>query len=185
MRHQTRWFALLAVLVMLALVVTACPSAAPTTEPVPAEPAAPAEPAPAEPAPAEPSEPATETKVAFVYVAPIGDLGWTWAHDQGRLMLEEELGVETAYVENVPEGPDAARVIRDFAEKGYNPIITTSFGFMDPTIEVAQEYPDTWFVHISGYKTAPNVSTVFAGIEEARDLSGLVAGAATESNIVG
>jgi len=169
---------------MLALVATACPAATPTTEPAPAapveEPAAPAE----EPAaPAE--EPAAETKVAFVYVAPIGDLGWTWAHDQGRLMLEKELGVETAYVENVPEGPDAERVIRDFAEKGFNPIITTSFGFMDPTINVAQEYPDTWFVHVSGYKTAENVSTIFGGIEEARYLSGLVAGAATESNIVG
>ena len=100
-------------------------------------------------------------------------------------MLEKELGVETAYVENVPEGPDAERVIRDFAEKGFNPIITTSFGFMDPTINVAQEYPDTWFVHVSGYKTAENVSTIFGGIEEARYLSGLVAGAATESNIVG
>jgi basic membrane protein A and related proteins len=180
MRHPTRWFALLAVLVMLALVATACPSATP--EPAPEAPAAPAE-QPA--APAEPAAPATETKVAFVYVAPIGDLGWTWSHDQGRLMLEQELGVETAFIENVPEGPDAERVIRDFAEKGYNPIITTSFGFMDPTINVAQEYPDTWFVHISGYKTADNVSTVFAGIEEARYLSGLVAGAATESNIVG
>ncbi len=100
-------------------------------------------------------------------------------------MVEQELGVETAYVENVPEGPDAERVIRDFAEKGFNPIITTSFGFMDPTINVAQEFPDTWFVHISGYKTAENVSTVFGGIEEARYLSGLVAGAATKSNIVG
>lgn len=183
MRHPTRWFALLAVLVMLALVATACPAATPTAAPAPAEqPAAPA--APAE-QPAAPAAPEQETKVAFVYVAPIGDLGWTWAHDQARLMLEKELGVQTAYVENVPEGPDAERVIRDFAEKGFNPIITTSFGFMDPTINVAQEYPDTWFVHISGYKTAENVSTVFGGIEEARYLSGLAAGAATKSNIVG
>jgi basic membrane protein A len=176
---------LLAVLVMLALVATACPAATP--EPAPAEPAAPVEEpaAPAEEPAAPAEEPAVETKVAFVYVAPIGDLGWTWAHDQGRLMLEQELGVETAYIENVPEGPDAERVIRDFAEKGFNPIITTSFGFMDPTINVAQEYPDTWFVHISGYKTAENVSTVFGGIEEARYLSGLAAGAATESNVVG
>jgi basic membrane protein A and related proteins len=170
MRHPTRWFTLLAVLVMLALVAAACPSSTP---------------APAPTAPAAPAAPAEEPKVAFVYVAPIGDLGWTWAHDQGRLMLEQELGAETTYIENVPEGPDAERVIRDFAEKGYNPIITTSFGFMDPTINVAQEYPNTWFVHISGYKTAPNVSTVFGGIEEARYLSGLAAGAATESNIVG
>ncbi|HSN78051.1 MAG TPA: BMP family ABC transporter substrate-binding protein [Anaerolineae bacterium] len=183
MRHQTRLFFLLSVLVMLALVAAACPAATPAPEPAPAapveEPAAPVE------EPAAPAAPATETKVAFVYVAPIGDLGWTWAHDQGRLMLEQELGVETAYVENVPEGPDAERVIRDFAEKGFNPIITTSFGFMDPTINVAQEYPDTWFVHVSGYKTAENVSTIFGGIEEARYLSGLVAGKATKSNKVG
>jgi len=126
-------------------------------------------------------------KIAFVYVAPIGDLGWTWAHDQGRLYVEKELGdkVETAYIENVPEGPEAERVIRDFARKGYKLIFTTSFGFMDPTIAVAQEFPDTWFVHISGYKTAPNVSTVFGRMEQARYLSGLVAGAATKSNIVG
>ncbi len=127
------------------------------------------------------------TQVAFVYVAPIGDLGWTWAHDQGRLALEEEFGdqVETAYVENVPEGPEATRVIRDFAQKGYDVIFTTSFGYMDQTIEVAQEFPDTWFIHVSGYKTAPNVSTVFGRMYRERYLSGLVAGSATESNTIG
>ena len=90
-------------------------------------------------------------KVAFVYVAPIGDLGWTWAHDQARLQLEEELGVETAFVEMVPEGPEGERVIRDFAMKGYDLIFTTSFGYMDATVAVAEEFPDTQFVHISGY----------------------------------
>lgn len=129
--------------------------------------------------------PQEDFKVAFVYVAPIGDLGWTWAHDQGRLMVEEELGVQTAFIENVPEGPDAARVIRDFAQKGYNVIFTTSFGFMDPTIEVAEEFPDVQFVHVSGYKTGPNASNVFGAMEEARYLSGIVAGAATESNVLG
>lgn len=126
-------------------------------------------------------------KVAFVYVAPIGDMGWTWAHDQARLEIEEEFGdqVETAYIENIPEGPEATRVIRDFAQKGYALIFTTSFGFMDPTIEVAKEFPDTWFVHISGYKTAPNVSTVFGRMEIPRYLSGIAAGEATESNIIG
>jgi len=126
-------------------------------------------------------------KIAFVYVAPIGDLGWTWAHDQGRLMVEEQFGdaVETSYIENVPEGPEAERVIRDFAQKGYDLIITTSFGYMDPTVTVAQEFPETWFVHISGYKTADNVSTVFGRMYQPRYLSGLVAGAATESNIIG
>lgn len=179
MRPTRRPLAWLAVLLLASLVLAACPSAAPTP--------APQAPATQPPAPAEQPtpQPATKTKVAFVYVAPIGDLGWTWAHDQGRLMVEKELGVETAYIENVPEGPDAERVIRDFAQKGYNPIFTTSFGFMDPTINVAKEFPNTWFVHISGYKTAPNVSTVFAGIEEARYLSGLVAGSMTKSNIIG
>ncbi|MDP6584914.1 MAG: BMP family ABC transporter substrate-binding protein, partial [Anaerolineales bacterium] len=75
-------------------------------------------------------------KVAFVYVAPIGDLGWTWAHDQARLQLEEELGVETAFVEMVPEGPEGERVIRDFAMKGYDLIFTTSFGYMDATVTI-------------------------------------------------
>lgn len=134
----------------------------------------------------ETTTPAGEpTKVAFVYVAPIGDLGWTWAHDQGRLAVEEIEGVETTYIENVPEGPDAERVIRDFAQKGYKVIFTTSFGFMDPTINVAAEFPDVQFVHISGYKTAPNVSTVFGAMEEARYLSGMVAGAATETGVLG
>jgi len=85
----------------------------------------------------------------------------------------------------VAEGPDAERVIRDFAQKGYKLIITTSFGFMDPTITVAKEFPDVWFVHISGYKTAPNVSTVFGKIEEPRYVSGLVAGKMTRSNKLG
>lgn len=163
-------------LVILGLLLAACapPPAAPATGGEQAEAAKPA---------------AVEgvLKIAFVYVAPIGDLGWTWAHDQGRLALEQEFGdkVETAYVENIPEGPEAERVIRDFAQKGYKLIITTSFGFMDPTITVASEFPDTWFVHVSGYKTAANVSTVFGRMEQARYLSGLVAGAATESNILG
>jgi len=160
----------LAVLLVLALAGAQCPQqppAQPTAEPTKAPPA--------------------KLKVAFVYVAPIGDMGWTYAHDQGRLMVEKEFGdkVETAYIENVAEGPDAERVIRDFAQKGYKLIITTSFGFMDPTITVAKEFPDVWFVHISGYKTAPNVSTVFGKIEEPRYVSGLVAGKMTKSNKLG
>ena len=92
-------------------------------------------------------------------MAPIGDLGWTWAHDQARLQLEEELGVETAFIEMVPEGPEGERVIRDFAMKGYDLIFTTSFGYMDATVAVAEEFPDTQFVHISGYKQTSNSST--------------------------
>ena len=126
-------------------------------------------------------------KVGFVYVGPVGDLGWTYAHDQGRLALEEAIpNVETGYQENVPENPaDAERVIRQFAQDGYDVIFTTSFGYMDPTINVAQDFPDTTFIHISGFKTAPNVGTGFGKIEEPRFVSGQLAGAMTESNQIG
>jgi basic membrane protein A len=126
-------------------------------------------------------------KVAFVYVGPIGDLGWTWAHDQGRLELEKNIpNVETAYQENVPENAaDAERVIRGFAQQGYEVVFTTSFGYMDPTINVAKDFPDTVFIHISGYKTAENVGTAFGKIEEPRYVSGLVAGRMTTSNQLG
>jgi len=126
-------------------------------------------------------------KVAFVYVASIGDLGWTWAHDQGRLAIEEEFGdkVETAFIELVAEGPESEPVIRDFAQKGYDLIFTTSFGYMNPTEAVAAEFPDTWFVHISGFKQAANMSNLFGRMYIPRYLSGIVAGAATESDIIG
>jgi basic membrane protein A len=126
-------------------------------------------------------------KVAFVYVGPVGDLGWTYAHDQARLALEEAIpNVETAYQENVPENPaDAERVIRQFAQDGYDVIFTTSFGYMDPTINVAQDFPDTTFIHISGFKTADNVGTGFGKIEEPRFVSGQLAGMMTESNQIG
>jgi basic membrane protein A and related proteins len=145
------------------------------------------EPTTAPPVSAPTSPPKDSLKVAFVYVAPIGDLGWTWAHEEGRLALEEKFGdrVETAYIENVPEGPDAERVIRDFAQKGYDLIITTSFGYMDPTVTVAEEFPDAWFVHVSGYKTADNLSTIFGRMYQPRFLSGLVAGKATQTNKIG
>jgi len=126
-------------------------------------------------------------KVAFVYVGPIGDLGWSWSHDQGRLALEAAIpNIETTYQESVPENPaDAERVIRDFAQKGNNLVITTSFGYMDPTINVAKDFPDTQFIHISGYKTAENVSTAFGKIEEPRYVSGVIAGQMTKSNQLG
>src|SRR5215210_8277435 len=125
-------------------------------------------------------------KVAFVYVGPIGDAGWTWAHDQGRQELEKNLNVETSYQESVPENAaDAERVIRDFAQKGNKVIFTTSFGYMDPTINVAKDFPNTTFIHISGYKTAANVGTGFGKIEEPRYVSGLIAGKMTKSNQLG
>jgi basic membrane protein A len=172
----------LGMFLIVAVILTACAPAAetPEVEEPPTEEVVTEE-------PTEEMEPEEPLKVAFVYVAPIGDLGWTWAHEQGRLEIEEEFGdaVETTFIENIPEGPEAERVIRDFAQKGNDLIITTSFGFMDPTITVAEEFPEKWFVHISGFKTADNVSTVFGRIYQPRYLSGLVAGAATESNIIG
>ncbi len=119
-----------------------------------------------------------EVKVGFIYVGPIGDMGWTYAHDQGRLELEKNLpNVKTTYQESVPENAaDAERAIRQMAQDGNKVIFTTSFGYMDPTINVAKDFPDTVFVHISGYKTADNVGTAFGKIEEPRYVSGWIAG---------
>lgn len=126
-------------------------------------------------------------KVAFVYIGPPGDLGWTYEHDRGRLALEKQLGslVETTYIEDVPEGPDAARVIRQYAQEGWDAIFTTSFGYMDPTYEVASEFPDVVFEHCSGYMTRENMATYFGRIYQPRYLSGIVAGNATENNTIG
>ena len=126
-------------------------------------------------------------KIAFIYIGPPGDLGWTYEHERGRLMLQEALGdqVETTYIESVPEGPDAARIIRQYAQEGYDVIFTTSFGYMDPTLEVAGEFPDVYFEHCSGYQTAENMSTYFGRMYQPRYLSGIVAGMMTESNIIG
>ncbi len=123
-------------------------------------------------------------KVAFVYVSPIGDAGWTYMHDQGRKYIEEKYGVQTAYSESVSPA-DAERVIREYAELGYDIIFTTSFGFMDPTITVAKDYPNIVFMHCSGYKTAENVGTYFGRMYQARYLTGIVAGAMTKTNKIG
>jgi len=136
------------------------------------------------PAAAEAAEP---HKVAFIYVGPIGDLGWSWEHERGRKMLEEEFGdeVKSTYIESVPEGPDAARVIRQYAQQGYKVIFATSFGYMDPMLEVARDFPNVFFEHCSGYKTAPNMSTYFGRMYQPRYLSGIVAGKMTQSNVIG
>jgi len=128
-----------------------------------------------------------KTKVGFVYVGPIGDGGWTHEHDVGRRAIEEEFGdkVETVYVENVPEGPDAERVMTQMALDGADLIFSTSFGYMDPTINVAKKFPDVKFEHATGYKTAENVGTYSARFYEGRAVQGLIAGHMTESNIIG
>ncbi|MCZ4261780.1 BMP family ABC transporter substrate-binding protein [Limimaricola sp. G21655-S1] len=128
-----------------------------------------------------------KTKVGFIYVGPIGDLGWSYQHDQGRLAVEEEYGdkVETVYVESVPEGPDAERVLTQMALQGADLIFTTSFGFMEPTMNVAAKFPDVKFEHATGYQRADNVSTYSARFYEGRAVQGLIAGEMTESNIIG
>ena len=126
-------------------------------------------------------------KVGFVYVSPIGEAGWTWQQEIGRRELVEALGdkVETQYVEDVPEGADAERVIRDLAQQGNKLIFTTSFGYMNPTLKVARQFPDVKFVHSTGYKTADNVAVTNARFYEARYLAGIVAGKMTKGNVLG
>jgi basic membrane protein A and related proteins len=127
-------------------------------------------------------------RAAWVYPSPRNDGGWSTAHDRGRLAVEKKFGdkVETAYVESVSEEPAAAtRAIEGFARKGYDIIFTASFGFMDPTLEVAKKYPDVYFEHCSGFKTAENMSTYFGAMEEAKYLAGIAAGEATKNGLLG
>ena len=126
-------------------------------------------------------------KIGFVYVAPLTDAGWVHQHDEGRKAVEAALGakVKTTYVENVAEGPDAERVIRDLASTGHKLIFTPSFGYMEPTLKVAQEFPDVKFESITGYKAAPNVAVANARYYEGRYLAGIAAGRMTTSNIAG
>ncbi|WP_170607337.1 BMP family ABC transporter substrate-binding protein [Ruegeria arenilitoris] len=128
-----------------------------------------------------------KTKVGFVYVGPVGDGGWTYEHDKGRQAVEQHFGdkVETVFVESVPEGPDAERVMTQMALEGADLIFTTSFGYMDPTINVAKKFPDVKFEHATGYKTADNVSVYSARFYEGRAVQGHIAGKMTESNIIG
>jgi simple sugar transport system substrate-binding protein len=146
------------------------------------------EPAPAPaPAPAAEAPKPTPLKVAWVYVGPVGDAGWTFAHDLGRKAVEAEFGdtVTTTIVEKVPEGADAERVIRDLAAQGHKLVFTTSFGFMEPTLKVAEEFPDVRFEHATGYKTAPNVAVYDNRFYEDAYLAGLVAGHMTKTKTLG
>jgi simple sugar transport system substrate-binding protein len=126
-------------------------------------------------------------KVGFVYVGPVGDHGWSYEHDQGRQDLKKHFGekVETTFVENVPEGADAERVITQLAKSGHDLIFTTSFGFMNPTIKAAKRFPKVKFEHATGYKRSKNVSTYTLRTYEGRYVSGVAAGMATESNTIG
>jgi basic membrane protein A len=126
-------------------------------------------------------------RVAFIYIGPIGDLGYTYAHDQGRLALEENIpNVETAYLENVLDTQaDSERALRGYAEQGFNLIVATSFGYGPAVISVAQQFPDIEFIHISGYQTAENVSTGFGKIEEPQFVTGVVAARMSETGALG
>ncbi len=127
------------------------------------------------------------TKVGFIYVGPIGDGGWTYEHNQARLAVEAHFGdkVETIFQESVPEGADAERALTQMALSGAKLIFTTSFGYMDPTLNVAAKFPNVKFEHATGYKRADNVSTYSARFYEGRAVQGTIAGRMTKSNIVG
>jgi simple sugar transport system substrate-binding protein len=131
--------------------------------------------------------PPQQLKVGFVYVSPVGDAGWTSQHNAGREQMAAALGgkVVTNFVDKVPEGADAERVIRDLAQQGHSLIFTTSFGFMNPTIKVAEEFPNVVFEHATGYKSAKNVGTYNIRFYEGRYLAGIIAGKMTKSNTLG
>lgn len=135
--------------------------------------------------PASAADAAKELKVGFIYVSPVGDEGWSYAHDQARKYLETLPGVKTAFVESVPEGPDAERVMLNMARNHFDIIFATSFGYMDAMQKLAKQFPKTTFMHCSGYKTAPNMSNYFGRMYQARYLTGMVAGFMTKKNAIG
>ena len=130
---------------------------------------------------------AQDLKVGFIYVGPIGDHGWSYQHNEGRLAIEEAFGdrVETMFVENVSEGPDAERAIERLARQGAGLIFTTSFGFMNPTLKVAERFPDVKFEHATGYKRADNVTTYSARFYEGRYIIGQIAAKMSKTGTAG
>ena len=147
-----------------------------------------------EAAPAAASEPASAAavkadplKVAFVYIGPVGDAGWTFAHDNGRKALEAELGdkVKTTFVEKVPEGPDAERVIRDLVAQGNKVIFATSFGYMEPMLKVAADNKDVKFEHATGYKTTENMRVYDGRTFEGAYMAGVIAGSMSKTGTLG
>ena len=136
---------------------------------------------------AAPAEAQEKLKVGFVYVGPVGDFGWTYQHELGRRAMQEALGdkVESTYVENVPEGPDAERVIEGLVRSGHKLIFTTSFGFMEATVKVAQRNPEVKFEHATGYKRLPNLATYAGRFYQGRYISGQIAAKMSKSGVVG
>ncbi|ACV67518.1 BMP family ABC transporter substrate-binding protein [Desulfohalobium retbaense] len=128
---------------------------------------------------------AEDLKVGFIYVSPVGDAGYSYAHDLGRQAVEQMDGVTTSYVEAVPEGPDAERVLLNMSRKDFDLIFATSYGYMDSVIKVAKRFPEITYMHCSGFKRAENVGTYFGRMYQARYLTGMVAGEMTDSNVLG
>ena len=126
-------------------------------------------------------------KAAWIYVGPVGDAGWSFAHDQGRKAVEAKFGdaVKTTFVEKVPEGADAERVIRDLAQQGNKIIFATSFGYMEAMLKVAADFPDVKFEHATGYKTAPNMRIYDASFYQDTYMAGVIAGKMTKTNVLG
>jgi basic membrane protein A and related proteins len=149
-------------------------------EPAPAPAPAPA----AAPAPAPAPEP---LKLGFIYVGPVGDAGWTFAHDNARKAVEAKFGdkIKTSFVEKVPEGPDAERVIRDLVAQGNKVIFATSFGYGDAMEKVAKDFPDVKFEHATGFKTADNLRVYEGRFYEDAYLAGVIAGKMTKTNVIG
>ena len=177
--HHKRSLLKLAALAAAASALVACgkkDEPAPTPAPAPA-------PAAEAPAPAK----ADPLKIAFAYVGPVGDGGWTFAHDNARKALEKEFGdrIVTSYVESVPESADAERVIRDMAGQGNKLIFGTTFGYMEPMLKVAADHKDVKFEHATGYKTADNMRTYDSRTYEGAYMAGVIAGAMTKSNTLG
>jgi simple sugar transport system substrate-binding protein len=146
----------------------------------------PAKPSAAPAAASAPAKPAP-LKIAFAYVGPVGDGGWTFAHDNGRKAIEKEFGdkVATSFVENVPEAADAERVFRDMVGQGNKLIFGTTFGYMEPMLKVAPDAKDVKFEHATGYKTADNLRTYDSRTYEGAYMAGVIAGAMTKSNTLG
>ena len=127
---------------------------------------------------------ADKTKVGFIYVGPTGDHGWTYRHDIGRQDVEKHFGdkVETTFIESVKYGPDAERAIRAMAKGGADIIFATSFGYMEPMLKVAKEFPNVKFEHATGYKQSKNMSSYGLRLYQARHVQGVIAGMMTKTN---
>ena len=136
---------------------------------------------------AAPAAAEDKLKVGFIYVGPIGDFGWSYQHEQGRLAMMKALGdkVDSTYLEKVPEGPDAERAIEQLARSGHKLIFTTSFGFMDATVKVAKKYPNLIFEHATGYKREKNLATYSGRFYEGRYIQGVIAAKMSKSGVMG